>query len=99
MSTLLTWYIQANVLLAMGLALALGLSQVVGNGRVRLAQRDVLRLSRWLIVLALTAPLTAAMVPRHRWFGAAERLWEIEDRKSTRLNSSHIPLSRMPSSA
>ena len=24
---------------------------------------------------------------------------EIEDRKSTRLNSSHIPLSRMPSSA
>ena len=25
--------------------------------------------------------------------------WEIRDRKSTRLNSSHIPLSRMPSSA
>ena len=25
--------------------------------------------------------------------------WFIEDRKSTRLNSSHIPLSRMPSSA
>ena len=24
---------------------------------------------------------------------------EVEDRKSTRLNSSHIPLSRMPSSA
>ena len=24
---------------------------------------------------------------------------ELEDRKSTRLNSSHIPLSRMPSSA
>ena len=29
-------------------------------------------------------------IPRHR---------EILDRKSTRLNSSHIPLSRMPSSA
>ena len=26
-------------------------------------------------------------------------LEELEDRKSTRLNSSHIPLSRMPSSA
>ena len=25
--------------------------------------------------------------------------WKLEDRKSTRLNSSHIPLSRMPSSA
>ena len=25
--------------------------------------------------------------------------WILEDRKSTRLNSSHIPLSRMPSSA
>ena len=29
----------------------------------------------------------------------AEYLWESGDRKSTRLNSSHIPLSRMPSSA
>ena len=29
--------------------------------------------------------------------GVTKRVWE--DRKSTRLNSSHIPLSRMPSSA
>ena len=28
-----------------------------------------------------------------------KRGWLVEDRKSTRLNSSHIPLSRMPSSA
>ena len=28
-----------------------------------------------------------------------ERAFEMVDRKSTRLNSSHIPLSRMPSSA
>ena len=28
-----------------------------------------------------------------------DTLWALEDRKSTRLNSSHIPLSRMPSSA
>ena len=26
-------------------------------------------------------------------------VWNMKDRKSTRLNSSHIPLSRMPSSA
>ena len=28
-----------------------------------------------------------------------EKMIKLEDRKSTRLNSSHIPLSRMPSSA
>ena len=33
----------------------------------------------------------------HDW-GVLDRLHE-RDRKSTRLNSSHIPLSRMPSSA
>ena len=32
-------------------------------------------------------------------FRADAGLWAIRDRKSTRLNSSHIPLSRMPSSA
>ena len=31
-----------------------------------------------------------------QWVGALD---EVVDRKSTRLNSSHIPLSRMPSSA
>ena len=37
----------------------------------------------------------------HGWHGrAGEMLWNwTPDRKSTRLNSSHIPLSRMPSSA
>ena len=29
----------------------------------------------------------------------ATRIFDVVDRKSTRLNSSHIPLSRMPSSA
>ena len=32
-------------------------------------------------------------------FAMAEFLGRVRDRKSTRLNSSHIPLSRMPSSA
>ena len=32
-------------------------------------------------------------------FGAPAGTWPLPDRKSTRLNSSHIPLSRMPSSA
>ena len=31
--------------------------------------------------------------------GCQSRVWLQADRKSTRLNSSHIPLSRMPSSA
>ena len=30
---------------------------------------------------------------------ASQKVQKEEDRKSTRLNSSHIPLSRMPSSA
>ena len=34
-----------------------------------------------------------------RWSWAPGQLELLEDRKSTRLNSSHIPLSRMPSSA
>ena len=33
-----------------------------------------------------------------KWYNE-EYEWEIEDRKSTRLNSSHLKLSRMPSSA
>ena len=33
------------------------------------------------------------------WRGRPGKLPCIQDRKSTRLNSSHIPLSRMPSSA
>ena len=32
-------------------------------------------------------------------YGAATLMYMMADRKSTRLNSSHIPLSRMPSSA
>ena len=34
-----------------------------------------------------------------RWHGGGKRLKLREDRKSTRLNSSHIQKSRMPSSA
>ena len=47
-----------------------------------------------------------AALPRYQLSGTADQVNEIEltlerwrDRKSTRLNSSHIPLSRMPSSA
>ena len=44
--------------------------------------------------------LTAAGVTKD-WTGKAFQIWNPAklDRKSTRLNSSHIPLSRMPSSA
>ena len=47
------------------------------------------------------APPPAYDTPYWRAWEAAtlNALAAIEDRKSTRLNSSHIPLSRMPSSA
>ena len=39
-------------------------------------------------------------LPRTKGHEAGEAaLFDVVDRKSTRLNSSHIPLSRMPSSA
>ena len=45
--------------------------------------------------LPVLASLLATLPFAIRWTIASRRL----DRKSTRLNSSHIPLSRMPSSA
>ena len=53
-------------------------------------------------VQPMTQPtgLIFAMKSRYGTQGGTEALFnEAEDRKSTRLNSSHIPLSRMPSSA
>ena len=49
----------------------------------------------------LTAlPVTAVHASGNQyWTESAERVGYIEDRKSTRLNSSHITRSRMPSSA
>ena len=44
------------------------------------------------------------VIPRINWtpgtvYSQYDNLTDLSDRKSTRLNSSHIPLSRMPSSA
>ena len=39
------------------------------------------------------------VVPVRVTFNALKNVSDVRDRKSTRLNSSHIPLSRMPSSA
>ena len=56
-----------------------------------------------MIVMAVIALLASVVTPRY--FKHVERAKEstlrqnLLDRKSTRLNSSHIPLSRMPSSA
>ena len=49
----------------------------------RLSRRDALL---WNTMVGLTIALSTLR-------------WALADRKSTRLNSSHIPLSRMPSSA
>ena len=66
---------------------------------------SVIVISRTLIGALLLAPLAIKRsifwLPIKRWpflllYSACEL---IGDRKSTRLNSSHIPLSRMPSSA
>ena len=46
-----------------------------------------------------TAPDGTVLCPGDAYGQAIAALEIIEDRKSTRLNSSHIPLSRMPSSA
>ena len=43
--------------------------------------------------------LSAAKKLVQNIFSSTDRLEKFPDRKSTRLNSSHIPLSRMPSSA
>ena len=54
-------------------------------------------------ILAQHEPFAAFVVDRHwrlqRANGGAARLVEFLDRKSTRLNSSHVKRSRMPSSA
>ena len=47
---------------------------------------------------AATAKILAARGVPNRW-GKGDGYCVVEDRKSTRLNSSHLKLSRMPSSA
>ena len=51
------------------------------------------------VLLSSTPPLLPSPVPRGGGTASATPLRKTPDRKSTRLNSSHIPLSRMPSSA
>ena len=54
----------------------------------------------FVVGTALSALLNLAdVVPARLLFATAATLGALADRKSTRLNSSHIPLSRMPSSA
>ena len=57
-----------------------------------------------LVARILTSVVNAVEIPvtlkiRTGWDRANKNAVRITDRKSTRLNSSHIPLSRMPSSA
>ena len=49
--------------------------------------------------LMLVGFVVAHMVGNLKMYLGASHLNDYADRKSTRLNSSHIPLSRMPSSA
>ena len=65
--------------------------------------RDVLKgvhdLERLLARVALGNANPRDLVSLRQSLSAVPRIKAILDRKSTRLNSSHIPLSRMPSSA
>ncbi len=47
----------------------------------------------------ISQPYIVALMTQILDLKEGEKVLEIGDRKSTRLNSSHIPLSRMPSSA
>ena len=58
---------------------------------IRLARQKGWKEEAWRFAQELDAD------PSGIWTGIKEDL--LKDRKSTRLNSSHIPLSRMPSSA
>ena len=59
--------------------------------------------SKWMLfapmaaalAVFVTQPLQAELLEKTKKVGKTT----VQDRKSTRLNSSHIPLSRMPSSA
>ena len=53
----------------------------------------------WATNVAMQLAKKAGMKPHDLAELFAERLQEAQDRKSTRLNSSHIQKSRMPSSA
>ena len=69
--------------------------RVIGKGnkeRKLPIMKDIMRYTYWWIQETLPD-----IKPDERLFKICDRHWR--DRKSTRLNSSHIPLSRMPSSA
>ena len=51
----------------------------------------------WLGTIHANAATVKAKVDVKKFYGMAEQV--LQDRKSTRLNSSHITRSRMPSSA
>ena len=52
-----------------------------------------------LLALCLQSGVLAAIPVQHWTQASGARVYLVEDRKSTRLNSSHIQKSRMPSSA
>ena len=68
----------------------LGVLADFGDTSVRSLKLDTLVRLRWLAVAGQSAAVL---------FGRFGLGFSLPDRKSTRLNSSHIPLSRMPSSA
>ena len=74
-------------------ACRVGVTLVAGLAMIVLAASAALADEKLYGYVSSTGTVHMTNVPTDQRFG------EIKDRKSTRLNSSHIPLSRMPSSA
>ena len=73
-----------------------GFSGYAGSGSLAADRNRVLRNTYWLLALSMVPTVLGA------WVGVSTGITTMlgnGDRKSTRLNSSHIQKSRMPSSA
>ena len=81
-------------MLGAAVLLALATSGAEAANRVDLHQRNVNQLRQQYQSLTATQGVATMANRRHAQFMRADA-----DRKSTRLNSSHLKLSRMPSSA
>ena len=100
-------FIAVAGLLSLGMIMVLSASSV--NSMQTTGNSYSIFLKQFLfMIIGLGLAYIATRISKENWevlarfsfiFGALALMAALVDRKSTRLNSSHIPLSRMPSSA